>query len=80
MMSPKDKKEKAYVCKIKISAKKRCDIELCAKAKGITFNRFIKDAINQCFMECKSQMNDNGVLPNQLELFKKSGTQLGIEL
>lgn len=76
----KNKKEKNYLCKLKITAQKKRDIEACAKAKGMTFNRFIKDAINQNITSCKSQMNDSGVLHNQLELFNGIGTQLGIKL
>ncbi len=82
---PDKKEEKSYICKIKISARKRQEIEACAKAKGITFNRFIKDAINQNLIEYKTQMSDNEILRNQLELFDvdgyfKSGAQLDIDL
>ena len=80
----KKSKGKVYILKIKISAKKRREITACAKIKDITVNQFIKDAINQCLINCKMQY-DNSVLRNQLELFNieeyfKNGTQLNIEL
>ena len=85
-MAKKKEQEKAYLCRIKISAKKKKEIEICAKAKGITFNRFVKDAINQSVTESKIQiLENNAALRNQLELFDvdayfKSGAQLDIEL
>jgi hypothetical protein len=85
-MAKKKEQEKGCLCRIKISAKKKRDIEACAKAKGITFNRFVKDAINQSIMESKIQiLENNDALRNQLELFDvdayfKSGAQLDIEL
>jgi hypothetical protein len=86
MSYKKKKKEKSYTCKIRISAKKKQNIEICAKAKGITLNRFIKDAINQSLMEYKMYASENSdVLRNQLELFDaedflKNETQLVIDL
>jgi hypothetical protein len=86
MPCKKKKEEKGYICKIKISAKKKRSIEICARAKGITLNRFIKDAINQSLIEAKAQMTDNnGVLKNQLELFDtedffKTEIQLNLDL
>jgi hypothetical protein len=68
-MFDKEKEAENYLCEIEISAKKRQEIEICAKSKGMTFDQFIKDAINQGILECKSQTNENEVLPNQLELF-----------
>ena len=85
-MAKKKEENKGYLCKIKISAKKKREIETCAKIKGITFNRFVKDAINQSLLESKIRiLEDNDVLRNQLELFDvdayfKSGAQLDIEL
>jgi hypothetical protein len=82
----KKKKEKTYTCKIKISVKKRKDIEVCAKAKGITLNRFIKDAINQSILEFKvTPIEDNSILRNQLKLFDtedyfKNDEQLNLDL
>lgn len=85
-MAKKKEQEEGCLCRIKISAKKKREIETCAKAKGITFNRFVKDAINQSIMESKSQIPENNdALRNQMELFDvdayfKSGAQLDIEL
>jgi hypothetical protein len=72
MSCKKRKEEKSYTCKIKISAKKRQSLEVCAKAKGVTLNRFIKDVINQSLIENKPQTltsENDGVLKNQLKLF-----------
>ncbi|MDR1182559.1 MAG: hypothetical protein LBL13_11330 [Bacteroidales bacterium] len=86
MSFEKKKKEKSYTYKVRISAKKKRNIEICAKAKGITFNRFIKDAINQSLMESKALISENNdVLRNQLELFNaedfsKNEIQLVIDL
>ena len=86
-MATKKEQPKGYLCKIKISAKKRREIEICAKMKGITFNRFVKDAIIQSIEESKSLIaENNGVLSNQLDLFdvenyyKSEEVQLEIDL
>jgi uncharacterized protein (DUF1778 family) len=87
-MSYKQKKEeRSYTCRIKISATKKRNIEMCAKAKGITLNRFIKDAINQSLIEAKAQqiVENNGILKNQLKLFDteecfQKETQLNLDL
>ena len=81
----KKKKEKSYIFKIKLSAKRKKDITVCAKTKGMSVNRFIKDAINQSLTNYKAQVNESCVPKNQLELFNvddyfKSGSQLNIEL
>ena len=78
------KKEKSYIFKIKLSARKKRDITACAKAKGMSVNSFIKEVINQSLTDYKQQANDN-IPKNQLELFNvddyfKSGAQLNIEL
>jgi len=85
-MAKKKEQPKGYLCKIKISAKKKREIEAYAKMKGVTFNRFVKDAINQSIVESKNQIpENNSVLRNQLDLFDvdayfKSGAQLDIDL
>ena len=85
-MAKKKEHPKGYICKIKISAKKRREIEACAKMKGVTFNRFVKDAINQSVVESKIRLlESNDALRNQLELFDvdayfKNGAQLDIDL
>jgi len=68
-MHDKENEEKNYFYEIEISAQKKQDIEVCAKAKGITFDKFIKEAINQSILECELQIVDNEALPNQLNLF-----------
>ena len=85
-MAKKKEQSKGYLCKIKISAKKKREIEAYANMKGITFNRFVKDAINQSIEESKNQIpENNGVLRNQLNLFDVetysiTETQLNIDL
>jgi len=85
-MAKKKEQSKGCLCKIRISAKKKREIEIYAKMKGITFNRFLKDAINQSIEDSKSQLPDyNGVLRNQLNLFDEEDcsiteTQLIIDL
>ncbi|MDR0603128.1 MAG: hypothetical protein LBG80_02345 [Bacteroidales bacterium] len=87
MSYKKKKKERSYTCRIKISATKKRNIEMCAKAQGITLNRFIKDAINQSLTEVKAlqAIEDNGILKNQLKLFDmeeclQNETQLSLDL
>jgi hypothetical protein len=70
-MHDKENEEKNYFYEIEIFAQKKQDIEACAKAKGITFDKFIKEAINQSILECKLQTIENDVLPNQLKLFNE---------
>jgi hypothetical protein len=70
-MFDKENEEKNYLCEIEISAKKKQEIETYANIKGITFDQFIKDAINQHLFENKSQISENDVLPNQLKLFNE---------
>ncbi|MDR2410778.1 MAG: hypothetical protein LBE13_22075 [Bacteroidales bacterium] len=87
MSYKKKKEERSYTCRIKISATKKRNIEKYASAKGITLNRFIKDAINQSLTEAKAQhiTENNGVLKNQLKLFDteeylQNETQLNLDL
>ena len=68
-MFDKEKEEKTYFYKIELSAQKKQEIETCAKARGIPFDRFIEEAINQNILEYKSQTTENEVLHNQLKLF-----------
>lgn len=69
-MAKKKRQEKGYLCKIKISAKKKREIEICANAKGVSVNRFIKNAINQTLSELNIQTEENtDTLRNQLDLF-----------
>jgi len=76
-MHDKEKEGKNYLYEIELTAKKRQEIETCAKSKGITFDQFIKEAINQNILDSKSQIAENEVLRNQLKLFRvEEGTQL----
>jgi hypothetical protein len=69
-VAKKKRQEKGYLCKIKISAKKKREIEICANAKGVSVNRFIKNAINQTLSELNIQTEENtDTLRNQLDLF-----------
>ncbi len=63
-------KRKSYIYKIKLSAKKKREINWIAHKEGITSNRVIKNAIQEYLSQYDlSELYNNPILRNQLELF-----------
>jgi hypothetical protein len=73
--------KKNHPYRVKLSPKQKRDIELCAKANGISTNRFIKDAITQHLLIHKSELSTNDhVLRNQLRLFDPDNFNQDVQL